>query len=228
MDTLFGGGQANAAKAMQGELSQGMNNTGQLFDQGRGYLNPFMKREPDLYNQYMTSLNQGQNPSQLYNQFASSYQESPEALAMQKVGQQGANNAAAAGGMLGSGAEQTAAANLAQSTRATDFDKYMSNMFGIRDQYLGGVLGQQKEGYGAATNSANMSAEQAQLMQKYYEDQANAKAAQETGESNDWTNAIGEGLGLAANVATGGWGSLFSGGGSNQPWQDPDRLQNPF
>mgnify|MGYP001323225221 CR=1 FL=1 len=228
VDTLFGGGQSNAARSMQGSIGQGMNNTSQLFDQGRGYLNPFMQREPILFNQYMSTINQGQDPSKLYNQFASSYQESPEALAMNKVGQTGANNAAAASGMLGSGAEQTAAANLSQSVRATDFDKYMKNMFGIRDQYLTGVLGQQQEGYGAATTAANMSAQEAQIQQKYYEDQANARAAEQEGDSGDWTHLLGRIAGGIGGFALGGPGGAAMGAsaGGNIPWFDPDTNQS--
>lgn len=227
IDTLFGGGRAQAAEAMQNELGQGMSNMSGDFNKGFGFLSPFMAREPGLYQQYLTALNQSQNPTQLYNQFASSYKESPEALAQVQVGQKAANNASAASGMLGSGAEQTAASNLAQSVRSTDFDKYMNNMFGIRNQYLSGIGGLQQQGLQAALSGANLSGQEGDAMQKYYEDMANANAAQQTGQAGGISNFLGT---LFGNFLSGGKGGMGGGTGGSQaaPWQDPDMLPNPF
>jgi hypothetical protein len=210
IDSLFGGGRAQAAGAMQDEIGQGMSNMQGDFNKGFGFLSPFMQREPGLYQQYLTGLNQGQDPSQLYNQFASSYKESPEALAQVKVGQNAANNASAASGMLGSGAEQTAAANLAQSTRSADFDKYMNNMFGIRSQYLSGIGGLQNQGLQAALSGAQLSGQEGDDMQKYYEDMAGARAAQQTGQAGGLSNLFGQGLGfLFGGGEAGGLGSAL-------------------
>jgi len=198
-DMLFGGGQASAGAAMYNELNQGLQGSQGLYNQGMGYLSPFMQREPGLYQQYMDTLGQSKNPMDLYNQFANSYKMSPEAQAQIQVGQKNANNAATASGMLGSGAAQTAAAGLAQSVRSQDFDKYMQNMFGIRDQYLGGLGGMQKEGFQAGMQGSNLAEQQAALEQRYYENMANARAGQEEGESKGWTNMLGQGIGLAAS-----------------------------
>lgn len=239
IDRLFGGGQSNAAGAMYGQLQQGLQGSQGLFNQGLGFLEPFMQREPGLYQSYLSAINQGQDPMALYNKFASSYQMSPEAQAQIKVGQGNANNAAAASGMLGSGEEQTAAANLAQSVRSSDFDKYMQNLFNTRSEYLGGLKGLQGEGFQAAGEGANLMSQEAQQQQRYYENMANAAGAQQTGQAGDWSNLIGTGLGFmmgggpgaAMGSMAGGWlGNLFNGGGGgqNSQWQDPDMLPNPF
>lgn len=220
IDELFGGGRQAAAGAMNKELGQGLSSSQGLFSQGQGYLNPFIQREPGQYQAYIDALNQSQDPMKLYNQFASSYKESPEALAQTAVGQKAASGAAASSGMLGSGAEQTAAANLAQSTRATDFDKYMANMFGIRNQYLGGYQGLQGQGFQAAGMGANLSAEEAQMQQKYYEDMANAQAAQKEAQSQGWTNMIGQGIGLAGDIF--GMPGMGGGGNTGGSWLNPD------
>jgi hypothetical protein len=204
IDMLFGGGQAAGAGAMANELQQGLQSSQGMFGQGFNYLNPFTSRESGQYQQYLNALNQSQDPTKLYNQFAASYKESPEALAQTQVGQKAANNAAAASGMLGSGASQTAAANLAQSVRSQDFDKYMANQFATRQQYLGGLSGLQGQGFQASLAGANLSAQEAQMQQKYFEDMANARAAQQIGQSRGWTNAIGTGLGFAADMYGGG------------------------
>lgn len=203
MDKLFGGGQAEAAQAYGNEIGQGIGSSNALFGQGMGYLNPFMSREPGLYNQLMNQYNQGLNPSQLYNQYASTYQMSPYAQAQIQVGQKNANNAATASGMLGSGAAQTQAAALAQSVRSQDFNNYMGNLFGLRNQSISGIGGLQQQGYGASMQGANLAEQQAQSQQRYYEDAANAQAAQQVGQSRDWTNFLGQ--------AGGFLGGLFGG-----------------
>jgi len=240
IDALFGRGQSNAAGAMMGQLQQGLQGSQGLYNQGEGFLAPFMAREPGEYAAYMDFLNQVKDPNALYNQLSSQYKMSPEAQAQITTGQNNANNAAAASGMLGSGAEQTAAANLAQSVRSTDFDKYMQNVLGLRTQYGNGLQGLQNQGFQAAGEAGTLAEQQAALQQKYYENMANAAGAQQTGQAGDWSNLIGGGLGFmfggglpgaALGSSMGSWlGNLFNGGGGggSSQWQDPDMLPNPF
>lgn len=218
MDNLFGGGREAAGNDMYKQMQQGWN-----MDQNM--MNPYIQRGNDAYQNYINALNQGKNPQDLYNQFASSYKESPEALAQQQVGQKSANQANAASGMLGSGAAQTEAANLAQSVRSQDFDKYMQNMFGIRNQYLGGQSNIEGQGFQASNSEADR-------MQKYFEDMAKAKAARDEGraqgQSGFWGTAgglvggiagslFGGPAGGAAGGAAGNWfGNLFGGGGGDE------------
>lgn len=191
VDTLFGGGREQAGQDMFNQFQQGWGQT-------QGMMNPYVDRGNTAYQAYIDALNQGKDPTALYNQFASSYKMSPEATAQIAQGQKAANNAAAAGGMLGSGSEQTAAANLAQSVRSQDFDKYMSNLFGIRDQYLSGQGGLEQQGF-------NASSLEAQLREKYAEQMAQAKAAQDTGYAQGIGGLIG---GIGSLV-----GDVFGGGG---------------
>jgi len=223
IDDFFGGGREQAAKDMQGQYQQGMAGA-------QGMMNPYIQRGNTAYDAYIAALNQSQNPAALYNQFAAGYKESPEALAINQVGQTGANNAAAASGMLGSGAEQTAAANLSQSTRADDFNKYMNQMYNTRNEYLGGQSGLETQGFSASNNLM-------QTMQKYFDDMAKAKAAQDTGRAGGMQGLAGMGLGVAGSIfggpiggAIGGAiGNYFGGSGagsSNIPWFDPDTNQS--
>lgn len=218
LDSLFGGGREKAGKDMYNQMQQG-------WQQSQGMMNPYIQRGNTAYQAYIDALNQGKNPNDLYNQFASSYKESPEALAMMQVGQKNANNAAAAGGMLGSGAEETAAANLAQSTRATDFDKYMNNMYGTRSEYLRGQSKLDAQGFNASNSLM-------QTMQKYFEDMAKAKGAQDTGRSQGLSGLLGTGLGIAGDIfggpiggAVGGAIGSYFGDGQSTPWLDPDTNQ---
>ena len=186
IDELFGGGREQAGKDMYNQMQQG-------WGESQGFLNPYIR--------------QGMNPIPLYNQWASSYQMSPEAQAQITQGIKGANNASAASGMLGSGAEQTAASNLSQSVRSGDFQDYMNRLFGFRQQGF---------------NASNQLSQEAE---KYNEDMAKSKAAQDEAQSQGITGAIGTGIGLFGNALTGGMfgggGSMF-GGGQSSPWLNPD------
>jgi hypothetical protein len=219
IDDFFGGGREQAAKDMQGQYQQGMAGA-------QGMMNPYVQRGNTAYQAYIDALNQGKNPADLYNQFASGYKESPEALAQTAVGQKAASGAAAASGMLGSGAEQTNAANLAQSTRATDFDKYMANMYGTRSEYLGGQSGLESQGFSASNNLM-------QTMQKYFDDMAKAKAAQATGRAGGMGGLFSAGGtilgslfgGPVGGAIGGGIGSMFGGGGDGGAYDNDPSTQ---
>lgn len=205
LDELFGGGREQAGKDMYNQMQQGLG-------QYEGAFNPYISREPGLYQQYLDAINQGKDPNALLNQFMQNYRMSPEAQAQIAQGTQAANAAATASGMLGSGAEQTAAANRAQSVRTQDREAYLDRLFGIRNQYLGGIGGLQKEGFDASMNKA-------QGLLKYYEDMANAKAGQDTGRAGGISNAVGFLGKMAGNFLTGGASGAASSGLS---WLDPD------
>lgn len=223
IDELFGGGRAAAAGAMSDELNQGLQSMSGLFNRGVGFLNPFMSREQGLYGDLMSRLNEEQDPVAFYNKIASQYKMTPEAQAQIKVGQAGANNAATAAGMLGSGAAQTAAANLAQSVRSQDFDKYMANALGINSQYLSGIGSLQNQGFQAATHGADLMAQEAQDQEKYYEGIAGANAAGQEAQAGGLDKMIGD----IGSLFTGGWsgllGNLFNQGSNpGSSWLNPD------
>jgi hypothetical protein len=73
---------------------------------------------------------------------------------------------------------------------------------GLRNQYLGGIGGLEGQGFQGSEF-------QSQLSQKYYEDMANAKAAQDEGRAGGWANALGAGASLLFGKNAGG---LFGGG----------------
>jgi hypothetical protein len=226
IDTLFGGGRAKAGQDMYNQLNQG-------FMDSQSGMNPYMNNRQDIYNQYLNAINQGQNPVDLYNKFASQYQMSPQAQAQIQQGIEGANRAAAASGMLGSGAEQTAASNISQSVRSDDFNNYMNNVLGLRSQYLGGVGGLEGQGFQGSEFQEAME-------QKYREDMAKAQAGRDMGRAQGNEGLLGSALGLAGSLFGGGlggapgagigagignWiGSLFGGGGNDSY----DQQQNAY
>ena len=140
---------------------------------------------------------------------------SPFAKAQLQEAQQGANSAAAATGMLGSGAEQRAAADRATAVRSQDFNNWINQIMGVRNQYLEGMGGMEQQGFqGSEFQSA--------LAQKYYEDMAKAKAGEDMGRAGGWGNFLGGIAGAASSALTGSdWGRhLFGGGGDSDPGYD--------
>lgn len=174
IDDLFGGGRERAGRDMYNEMGN-----------WQGGLSA-----------YINSLMQGQDPTALYNQFAAGYKESPEALALNAQGQKAANQAAAASGMLGSGAEQTAAANLAQSVRSKDFEDYMGHLYNTRGEFL--------------NNENSLQG----MMQKYFEDRAQAKGGEDEGRAGGLSGAVGTGIDVLAH---GLFGKGMFGGGNSAP-----------
>jgi hypothetical protein len=129
--------------------------------------------------------------------------------------------------MLGSGAAQKQAADLAQSIRSSDFDKYMQNMYNTRNEYLGGQGALETQGFNASNNMASQ-------MQKYFEDMAQAKGGQDMGRAGGIEGLLSSGLGLAGSLFSGGLSNFFNGGGMGNygdphasGWEDPN-LQQPF
>jgi hypothetical protein len=183
IDDLFGGGREKAGNDMYNQMMKAWQNA-------QGFMNPYIQ--------------EGNDPAALYNKYAAGYKESPEALAQQQVGEKAANQANAASGMLGSGAAQTQAANLAQSVRSEDFDKYMSNLYATHQQ-----------GFDASNNLSSM-------MQKMFEEMAAARGGADEGRAGGLSNLFGQGAGLLGDVfgMFGGGGGMGGGGGA--PWLNPD------
>lgn len=210
IDTLFGGGREQAGKDMQNQLNQG-------WDYSKNAMNPYMGDQSQIRQEYLNAIRQGQDPVSFFNSISSQYQMSPFAQAQLKEAQQGANQASAASGMLGSGAEQKAAADRATSVRSNDFQSWINNIMGIRNQYLGGLGGLESQGFQGSEYEA-------QMAQKHYQDMADAQAGEDMGRAGGWSNFLGGVAGAVSNhflPGSGGWAKhIFGGGGDSDPGYD--------
>ena len=90
-----------------------------------------------------------QDPQAFYQKMMSGYAMSPQAQMQQQQAIKSANQAAAASGMLGGGAEQKALADYSQQLSARDQQQWLQNMMGINTQYLGGLQDLMQRGFGA-------------------------------------------------------------------------------
>lgn len=171
-------------------INQGLNAT-------QPYLNNGNAAGQNLQGQLSNLTN---NPTAMMNQWGSTYQSSPGYA--WKTGQalQSANQAAAAGGMAGSQAEQQNIAGTVNQLANQDYWQYLGNAQNLYSQGLQGE--QQMYGIGAQTAN-NMYDVGGQMANAYGQNMANNYASQGnlaySGQINQNENKGG------------GWGALFSG-----------------
>lgn len=113
--------------------------------QEQGQFKQLLSNLPNIQTQFnqLTS-----DPSQIYNKFGAGYQKSPGYQFELQEGLNAANNAAAAGGMLGTPAHQETATSFATNLASKDFNDYLTHILGL---YGTGLQGQQSL-YGAGLN----------------------------------------------------------------------------
>lgn len=145
---LFGGATNPADSAMK------------YFDQIPGkvapYFNPYIQAGQgalsNLQGQYNNLV---KDPNAVLNQMGKGYQASPGYQWQLNQALQGGNQAAAAGGMLGSPANQQWAQQTSQGLANQDYYNYLGKALGLYGTGLSGLEGINNTGYNASTNMAN-------------------------------------------------------------------------
>jgi hypothetical protein len=140
LSAMFGGG-ANPASAAMPYVQQ-------VPDVMHQYFDPYVASGQDalstLTGQYQTLLD---DPSQIYNQMAAGYTQSPGYQWNYDQAMKAATDAAAAGGMSGTPASQQQAATMASGVAAQDFNPYMQSVLGLYGQGLQGEQALNQMGY---------------------------------------------------------------------------------
>lgn len=120
-------------------------------DAAMPYLNKMGQQLPSYFNPYINAGNSAlpglqhaysnmMNPNQMIQQIGSGYQASPGFQWQLGQGMKAAQNAAGAGGMMGTPEHQQQAATMAEGLANQDFYHYLSNALGLYGQ---GVRGEQ-------------------------------------------------------------------------------------
>ena len=190
---LFGGGGKNPADVANKTIGQIPGQTEQYYspymDAGKGALS-------NLQNQYKDLL--GGN---VQNQLGANYKESPGYQFKLKQGMMAGNNAAGAGGMLGTPMHQQEAMQLGNDIASQDYNDYLKNQMGLYGLGLGGNEGLNQMGYNASNEQANNVANTLGQQGAYnFMGQQGKNQLKQSGMGN-----IFSGLGMAA-------GSLIPGG----------------
>ncbi len=160
----FFGGQSPGGAA-QGYLDQ----IGPMLTQAYNpYIQAGQRALPTLENQYGGLV---EDPAAKLEQFGAGYKASPGYQYQVDEATRAANQAASAGGMLGSPAEQAELAKTVGGIASQDYYKYLGNVMGLYGQGLAGTQGLYGTGFQATSGLSTDLAES--LMS-----QANAAAAQ--------------------------------------------------
>lgn len=137
-------------------------------DQGDAQ-NYMANMEPMLHDQYDEWIDYGkramspleeqmmmltQNPAQVQSMLGSSYQQSPGYQYQYDQAMNGANQAAAAGGMLGTNAHQQQASNIATGEANQDYWNYYNQNANLYNTGLNGLQQQLNTGYNATNQLA--------------------------------------------------------------------------
>lgn len=140
----------NGFDQMSNYIGQGKDAVQNNFDQGSQYLQPYNQAGMNAMGQYSQALNGMSNPVGYMNNIMSQYQQSPQAQFETQEMQRASNNSAAAGGQLGSPAQQMAVSRYQNQISNADQQRFFNNAQGINNQYLGGLQGLTGQGFNAA------------------------------------------------------------------------------
>ncbi|MFA6080761.1 MAG: hypothetical protein WC753_04795 [Candidatus Gracilibacteria bacterium] len=187
LGSLFGGGDNpyDAGKSYYNKIP----------DTIKPYFDPYISAGKDamgqVQGQYGNLIN---DPNAMYNKLGSGYQQSPGYQWQVGQGMNAVNNAAAAGGMLGTPQHQQNAAQMTQGIANQDFNNYLGHMLGLYGSGLSGMSGINQMGYNASTGLAG-------LLGSNLMNQGNmaisSQAAQNQSQGSQFGNIIG-GLGTLA------------------------------
>lgn len=185
----------------RGHYKNPSNAASQYYDQIPGTMTPYfdpyiqqgLRAMPQLEGQYGQMMN---NPNELFRKLSQGYQQSPGYEWRRNEAMRGVNNAAAAGGRLGSMEEQQNMADITGHLADQDFETYLSHILGLYGGGISGMQGMSDTGYKASSSLAESLA-QALMMQA---------ENSYRGQSNENENNRRKGNSL--------WGSLGTIGGS--------------
>lgn len=198
LDSLFGGGK-NPADAAMPYIEQIPGKTKQYYE-------PFYEAGknalPLLQDQYTNLLN---NPGDKLNNIGTNYSQSPGLKFAIEQAMQGANHAAAAGGMAGSPAHEQQNIGLATNLANQDYYKWLDSATNLYSQGLHGQEGLVRGGQQAGSSMADMIA-QAMAQQA---DLAFRGQQEKNSQNSSLWNGIGKigGAGIGALVG-GPWGAF--------------------
>lgn len=145
--------------AIFGSKSNPANAAQPYLNQIPGTITPYYQPYIDQGQQSMHILGQqyGQqvyNPDQIINTLGAGYQTSPGYQWDVQQGTEAANNAAAAGGYVGTPEHQQQESEMEQGIASKDYNTYMDEALGLRSQGLRGEEGLNSIGYSASNSLA--------------------------------------------------------------------------
>lgn len=195
---LFGGGQSNGYNDWRNYMAKGEQELRLAAQKANQLLEPFRQSgqaQLPNYRNYLNTLGQ-----QLKNNtWLSGYEKSPYAAFQQQEALKAANQAAAASGLLGSGANQEYNMKLAQQIGSADEANYFNQLSEEKNRYQNALAQLIGMGNNAAVQQGNWGMQAAGGIANNLQNQGAAKANEDMAQSS------------AINQLIGGLGGLFGG-----------------
>jgi hypothetical protein len=193
-DSLFGGKSSNdhyddvlaAMERAQAQMKQSY----------QPYMDYGMRAMPTLEDTYSKLLN---NPQMIQQMLGGGYQQSPGYQFQYDAAMNGANSAAAAGGLLGTQGHQNNAMGVAQGLANQDYWNYYNQNANLFNTGLRGTQGQFDTGFNATQGYA-------QGIGNLYGSQANLSAAMAQSQNQSLASLLGAGIGAGGSILGAGIG----------------------
>lgn len=149
--SLFGEDPAEAAAPYLGGIGR----------ETKPYYDPYIQAGREAIGQVQPEYQRLiQDPSGALARIGAGYQASPGYQFTLGQAQKAAQQAAAAGGMLGTPAQQQRMSEITSNLASQDYNNYLRNVMGLYGQGLSGLSGIGQMGYGASDAMARMLAQQ--------------------------------------------------------------------
>lgn len=154
---------------------------GMYENQYNPYIHAGMGAMGNLQGQYSSLMN---NPSEMMNKIGQTYQQSPAYAWQRNQALQGANQAAAAGGMAGTPQNQQFAAGISNNMANQDYYNYMDHAMNMYGMGMEGEQGLNRMGYDASNQLA-------QSLGNTYMNQGNLAMSGQGMQNNLWGSIMG-------------------------------------
>lgn len=155
--------------------------------EGQDTQNPFYKAGTEATGNFQNWLKPQQDSTQFINNLMGQYQQSPWAKFQQQQGQNAANNAASASGLVGSTPYMQASQDYAHNISSQDQNQWLQNVLGVNKQYGEGQNNLMQGGQHAGDMIS-------QLQQLLGQNMGESAYGQQAGKNFDTGNKWGGGL----------------------------------
>jgi hypothetical protein len=154
------------------------------------YVNAGREALPTLMEQYRSLI---EGPGDLFTKLTRGYQASPNYQFQRDEAVRGMNQAASAGGMVGSPQEQQELMRILTGLQSQDFGDYANQMMRMYGMGLGGMGDINQLGYGA-------SGQMAQSLKDVLESQANLAYSGAASKNKNWADTLGGAIGVLGSI----------------------------
>lgn len=182
------------------DYQNAINQMNQMYGQSRGDFAPYLAAGSSALPQYQQAYAQMLDPKAFFEKMMSGYTESPEAKLRQELGEQAGQRAAAASGMLGSGAFSKEIADFTQKNIAADQQNWLNNLLKIFGGGMAGASDVAHMGEQGAGELGQIGVGYGSNIAKLFSDMGQEDWAQKQQNRNDLAGILGLGGSILSSI----------------------------